>query len=426
MRRDQLSAVDAKAHARSAAGILDNLSRTILGRQEQLRTVLVGCLSGGHVLIEDVPGTGKTLLAETWARSLNVPLQRIQFSVDLLPSDLLGTSIFDPSTGTFGFHPGPLAGAHVVLVDDINRARPSTQAALLEAMAEGQVSVEGHTYRLASPFMLLATQNPAQQEGTFPLPAAELDRFAVCVHLGYPPRESELAMLDRLQGAEARAGLNAVMDLVEWHHLQAAVRRVSLLARAGLCHEPGRSSAGAPIDRAGSEPAAPARLWRGPARRWPFCRAGRMSSPTTSRRSSGPCWPTGCGWLPVPCCTGSRSKPSWTPASMTSPSRGTTGSGWHDRTPDAGGTPQDEGASKLIPILWTVMLVIQLAFPYRGWVIMLVGLGGAWLLARLWARSLAEGLNLERETRFHWSRVRRPNAREVDPGQSKCLSRPLG
>lgn len=221
-----LTAADAMAAGHAISRLINALSEVVLGRRRQIQAVLVGCLSGGHVLIDDVPGTGKTLLAETLAVSLNVPLRRVQFSVDLLPSDLLGTSLYQPDTGQVTFHPGPLADAHLVLVDDINRARPSTQAALLEAMAEGQVTVEGQTYPLASPFMLLATQNPAEHEGTFPLPAAQMDRFAVRVHLGYPPKDAELAMLDRALMPSPSRVQTPILDMAEWHELQRTVRRV--------------------------------------------------------------------------------------------------------------------------------------------------------------------------------------------------------
>jgi MoxR-like ATPase len=220
------SAEDVRAASRLSEAVLDQLGQAILGRPNQLRTVLVGLLAGGHVLVEDVPGTGKTLLAQTFGTCLDIPLRRIQFNTDLLPSDLLGASVFDRLTGESQFHPGPLAGAHLVLADDINRARPTTQAALLEAMDEGQVSVEGHTYALSSPFMILATQNPAEQEGTHPLPPTQLDRFMVRASLGYPPFESELALLDRMQDPEPAPPPLTVMGLDDWRSIQSTVRRI--------------------------------------------------------------------------------------------------------------------------------------------------------------------------------------------------------
>ncbi len=223
-----LSEADARVAGRTAGRLLDNLSSVILGRRVPLRMLVVGMLSGGHVLVEDVPGTGKTLLVGALAQSLGIHLRRVQFSSDVLPSDLLGASVYEQDTAQVTFHTGPLADAHLVLVDDINRARPSTQAALLEAMAEGQVSVEGTTYALSSPFMIIATQNPAEQEGTFPLPAAQMDRFAVRIRLGYPPAQSELAILDRYQAGEALASQPAVMDVAEWGRLMAIVRRVHI------------------------------------------------------------------------------------------------------------------------------------------------------------------------------------------------------
>lgn len=221
-----LPEADARNAGRTAGRLLDNLSSVILGHQDPLRMLVVGMFSGGHVLVEDVPGTGKTLLVTALAQSLGIHLRRVQFSSDLLPSDLLGASVFEPDTAQATFHAGPLAEAHLVLVDDINRARPSTQAALLEAMAEGQVSVDGTTYALSSPFMIVATQNPAEQEGTFPLPAAQMDRFAIRIHLGYPPGPTELAILDRYQAGENFAGLPPVLDVAEWGRVMATVRRV--------------------------------------------------------------------------------------------------------------------------------------------------------------------------------------------------------
>jgi len=223
-----LSESEARSAGRSARELLDNLSSVILGRRDPLRMLVVGVLSGGHVLVEDVPGTGKTLLGTALARSLGVRLQRVQFNSDVLPSDLLGASVVDGDTAQATFHAGPLADAHLVLVDDINRARPSTQAALLEAMAEGQVSVEGTTYALASPFMIIATQNPAEQEGTFPLPAAQRDRFAIRIRLGYPSGQSELAILDRYLAGEGQPSPPEIMDVVEWARLMTVVRRVHI------------------------------------------------------------------------------------------------------------------------------------------------------------------------------------------------------
>jgi len=223
-----LSESEARSAGRSARELLDNLSSVILGRRDPLRMLVVGVLSGGHVLVEDVPGTGKTLLGTALARSLGVRLQRVQFNSDVLPSDLLGASVVDRDTAQATFHAGPLADAHLVLVDDINRARPSTQAALLEAMAEGQVSVEGTTYALASPFMIIATQNPAEQEGTFPLPAAQRDRFAIRIRLGYPSGQSELAILDRYLAGEGLPSPPEIMDVVEWARLMTVVRRVHI------------------------------------------------------------------------------------------------------------------------------------------------------------------------------------------------------
>src|SRR5438034_2508202 len=164
-----------------------NLASVVLGKPEVIRTALVTLLADGHLLIEDVPGIGKTLLAKALARSLACSFHRIQFTPDLLPSDVLGTSIFHQSSGQFVFQPGPLF-AHVVLADEINRATPRTQSALLEAMSERQVSLDGQTRPLGPPFVVVATQNPFEFEGTYPLPESQLDRFLMRLRIGYPAR----------------------------------------------------------------------------------------------------------------------------------------------------------------------------------------------------------------------------------------------
>jgi MoxR-like ATPase len=168
-----------------------------------LETVLVGLLARGHVLLEDVPGTGKTLTARSFADALGLRFTRIQFTPDLLPADITGSNIYDKSTGTFEFVPGPVF-ANVVLADEINRAPPKTQAALLEAMGERQVTVDGETHDLPEPFFVIATQNPIEQEGTFTLPEAQRDRFAVKTQLGYPDRDGERELVDRRADREDR------------------------------------------------------------------------------------------------------------------------------------------------------------------------------------------------------------------------------
>jgi MoxR-like ATPase len=180
--------------------IAANVEQAVVGKREAVRLTLAALLCNGHVLIEDVPGVGKTVLAKAVARSIGASFRRIQCTPDLLPSDVTGAMIFDQRERAFVFRPGPLV-AQVVLADEINRATPRTQSAMLESMEEGQVTVDGETYALPRPFVVLATQNPIEFEGTFPLPEAQLDRFLVSIALGYPNVEEELAILEG-QGAE--------------------------------------------------------------------------------------------------------------------------------------------------------------------------------------------------------------------------------
>jgi len=176
-----------------------NVEQVIVGKTAAIDLLLIALLCGGHVLIEDVPGVGKTMLARTLALSLGLRFQRVQCTPDLLPNDLTGVSVYRPQNGQFVFQPGPLF-SHIVLVDEINRATPRTQSALLEAMGEAQVSIDGVTHRLPEPFLVIATQNPIEFEGTFPLPEAQLDRFLLQIRLGYPSPEEELHMLTLLAG----------------------------------------------------------------------------------------------------------------------------------------------------------------------------------------------------------------------------------
>src|SRR5712692_1372647 len=178
-----------------------NVGAVLLGKPEIIRVAVVALLAEGHLLIEDVPGIGKTLLAKAMARSLDCSFHRIQFTPDLLPSDLLGTSVFHQGSGQFVFQPGPLF-AHVVLADEINRATPRTQSALLEAMSDRQASVDGQTRPLGPPFIVMATQNPYEFEGTYPLPESQLDRFLLRLRIGYPDRESERDILTRHRDGE--------------------------------------------------------------------------------------------------------------------------------------------------------------------------------------------------------------------------------
>ncbi|WP_123620140.1 MoxR family ATPase [Halorubrum sp. CSM-61] len=182
--------------------ILDGIAAAVVTERSTLKTVLVGLLSDGHVLLEDVPGTGKTLTARSFADAVDVSFSRVQFTPDLLPSDVIGSNVFDEKTRDFEFQPGPVF-ANVVLADEINRAPPKTQAALLEAMEEGQVTVDGETHPLPDPFVVIATQNPVEMDGTFELPVAQKDRFAVKTSLGYPDRAGELELIDRRAGRQA-------------------------------------------------------------------------------------------------------------------------------------------------------------------------------------------------------------------------------
>ncbi len=180
--------------------VVANVSQVLLGKEDPTRLALVCVAAQGHLLLEDVPGVGKTSLAKALARSFGLNWSRIQFTPDLLPSDVTGASIYDRNTGTFTFRPGGIF-ANVVLGDEINRASPKTQSALLEAMEERQVTADGETYRLPSPFLVIATQNPSEHEGTYPLPESQLDRFLLRVRMGYPDRQAEISMLDQQASA---------------------------------------------------------------------------------------------------------------------------------------------------------------------------------------------------------------------------------
>lgn len=180
--------------------LVHHLGQTIVGKSEAIRLVLVALFSGGHALLEDVPGVGKTLLAKSLARSIDGQFQRIQCTPDLLPADVTGTNIWNPRSGEFEFMPGPVF-TNVLLADEINRATPRTQSALLEVMEEQQVTIDGTSRHVPSPFFVIATQNPVEYQGTFPLPEAQMDRFALSLSLGYPTAAEELQMLQRLQQA---------------------------------------------------------------------------------------------------------------------------------------------------------------------------------------------------------------------------------
>ena len=205
--------------------VVAQVAGVILGKRHQIRLALSCLLARGHLLIEDIPGVGKTTLAHAIAASLGLDFQRIQFTSDLLPADILGVSIFDRGTGGFRFHPGPVF-AHVILADEVNRATPKTQSALLEAMEEHQVTAEGETRPLPDPFFVIATQNPSHQIGTFPLPESQLDRFLMRIELGYPDAEAERSLLAGTDRRELLPALAPRMKPGELLELQRAARAI--------------------------------------------------------------------------------------------------------------------------------------------------------------------------------------------------------
>ncbi|RMF78449.1 MAG: MoxR family ATPase [Chloroflexi bacterium] len=208
-----------------AEHIAQSVGQVIIGKRNEIRLTILGLLSQGHILIEDVPGVGKTMLAKALARSIGCSFNRIQFTPDMLPSDVTGVSLFNQKTQEFEFRPGPIM-AQIVLADEINRATPKTQAALLEAMEEKQITVDGFTYKLEVPFLLLATQNPIEYEGTFPLPEAQLDRFFIQIQLGYPSPIEELTVLASQQYIHPVEEMRQVINVQELVAAQQAIREV--------------------------------------------------------------------------------------------------------------------------------------------------------------------------------------------------------
>ena len=207
--------------------IVQNLNKTIVGKQDPIRLVLVALLSGGHVLLEDVPGVGKTLLAKSLARCIDGKFQRVQCTPDLLPSDVTGTNIWNPCSGAFQFKPGPVF-ANVLLADEINRATPRTQSALLEVMEENQVTLDGVSRPVPDPFFVIATQNPVEYQGTFPLPEAQMDRFALSLSLGYPDANEEFRMLQNLAQPINPSDLLPCITLEEMHSLQQQCQQIKV------------------------------------------------------------------------------------------------------------------------------------------------------------------------------------------------------
>jgi len=208
-------------------GIVDNITTVVHGKREAIEFAVIALLAEGHLLIEDVPGVGKTSLAKALAGSIDCTWKRVQFTPDLLPTDLIGVSVYERSTERFRFTPGPLF-ANIVLADEINRASPKTQSALLEAMEERQVSADGVTHRLDAPFMVIATQNPVEQEGTYRLPESQLDRFLLRISIGYPGRTAEMAILDGQGSSDALRHLQPVVSAAEVLQMIATVRAVYL------------------------------------------------------------------------------------------------------------------------------------------------------------------------------------------------------
>ena len=218
---------DLRQVSETLAAIEANVASVIEGRPPAVRLALVTLLAEGHLLIEDVPGVGKTLLARALARSIDCTVSRIQFTPDLLPSDVTGVTVYSPDTGRFEFRPGPVF-ANVVLGDEINRAGPKTQSALLECMEERTVTIDGHTHELARPFMVMATQNPIELEGTYPLPEAQRDRFLMRVSIGYPHQDDELEILRTHGGGDRLAEVGAVTDAKTVVESIVAIRQVAV------------------------------------------------------------------------------------------------------------------------------------------------------------------------------------------------------
>ena len=208
-------------------GIIENISQVIVGKYHTIELLLVALLGDGHVLIEDVPGVGKTKLAKSLARSIGGSFKRVQFTPDLLPADITGFNVFNQRTGQFTYQAGPVI-TNILLADEINRTIPRTQASLLESMEERQVTVDGQTFLLPHPFFVMATQNPIELEGTFPLPEAQLDRFLLKIHLGYPEKDEEISILERFREDDPLLNLEAVASPEQIAELQGARKKIRI------------------------------------------------------------------------------------------------------------------------------------------------------------------------------------------------------
>lgn len=207
--------------------LIDNIEKVIVGKRKVIELLLVGLISNGHILIEDIPGMGKTMLAKSLAKSINAKFGRIQFTPDLLPSDITGSSIYIQKTGEFEFKKGPVF-ANIILADEINRTTPRTQSSLLECMEEYQVTADGKTYFLSKPFFVIATQNPIEYFGTYPLPEAQIDRFLMKINVGYPSQSEESIILTRQKISHPIESLNAVLELSDILNIQAKVKKVEI------------------------------------------------------------------------------------------------------------------------------------------------------------------------------------------------------
>ena len=203
--------------------VIDNIEKVMIGKREVAELSIVALLAGGHVLLEDVPGVGKTMMVRALAKSVGAEFKRIQFTPDLLPSDVVGVSVYNPKTMTFEFRPGPIVG-NIILADEINRTSPKTQSALLEGMEEASVTIDGNTLHIPKPFFVMATQNPIEHEGTYPLPEAQLDRFLLKIKMGYPSREQEMEVLRRAEGSAPIETLQSVLLLEDLLRIQQLVK----------------------------------------------------------------------------------------------------------------------------------------------------------------------------------------------------------
>jgi MoxR-like ATPase len=216
---------DIKEAKQLAEKIIQNVEKVMVGKTEAVRLAVIGLISHGHLLIEDAPGVGKTMLARSLAKSINCSFKRIQFTPDMLPGDIIGVTVYNQKKGDFEFRPGPI-DAQVVLADEINRATPKVQSALLEAMEERQITVDGVTHSMPSPFHVLATQNPIEYEGTFPLPEGQLDRFLLRINIGYPDAKEEIMIIERQQFVHPIEQIGPVVDTAGVQMLQATVKSI--------------------------------------------------------------------------------------------------------------------------------------------------------------------------------------------------------